>query len=81
MHGFVAVFTTHVFMPDVMLPTMVGLFGFTISFKGAVNRPDSGRICVQQVGESRKDAARPLGGSDSQGQLWKGIGFNGRNIS
>lgn len=81
MRGFVTVFTTHVFTPDVMMPTTVCLFGFTISLKRVVSRPDDGRLCVQQVGESEKDAILPLGGSDSQGQLWKGTGVNGRNIS
>ena len=28
-----------------------GLFGFTISLKRVVSRPDDGRLCVQQVGE------------------------------
>lgn len=81
MHEFVTVFTTHMFMPDVTMPTKVCLFGFTTSLKRVVSRPHDGHICVQQVGESGKDATLPLGGSDSRGQLWKGIGFNGRNIS
>ena len=81
MRGFVTVFTTHVSMPDGMMSTMVCLFGFTISLKRVVSRPDDGRLCVQQVGESGKGATLPLGGSDSQGQLWKGTGFNWRNIS
>lgn len=59
----------------------VCLFGFTISLKRVVRRPDDGHLCVQQVGESGKDATLPLDGSDSQGQLWKGTGFNVRNIS
>lgn len=73
MRGFVTVFTTHMFVPDGMMPTMVCLFGFTISLKRVVSRPDDGHLCVQQVGESGKDAILPLGDSDSQGQLWKGL--------